>query len=346
MGANASVFGALPDGSHVWRASLANESGVSADILTLGATIHSIKAPDRLGRVSDVILGKKDVDGYLDSRACSAAVIGRVANRIKGHRFPRHGKVIMLDANERKNTLHGGSGNYARRNFALVEADSSHAVLALRDHGEGGFPGEVDIQVTYSLNDDNELMVEYLALPTEDTPINITNHAYFNLAGHSAGRIDRHELYINANFYTPADREDIPTGEILRVKDTPFDFTRARPLGEAMDELAEYGDKHGGYDHNFVLNGSGWRVAAAAHDPKSGRYLEVFTDLPGLQLYTANFIEEGTPGKGKAIYGKHSGFCLETQYFPDSVHQPHFPDCVVWAGEIFETATAFRFSVK
>ena len=338
-------FGSTPQGEPVWLATL-NAGNVSVEVMTFGATIHRILAPDREGKTADVILGKDDMEGYASRGASSAAVIGRVANRIKNHSFTLNGKRFTLDANQHNNTLHGGSGNYARRNFAIVSVEDKLVRLAARDRGEAGFPGEVAVEVCYKLADDGTLSIEYCAVPTVDTPINLTNHVYFNLAGQGSGPVYGHTMMINADFYTPSDANNIPTGEILATRKTPLDFTKPRNLGEAMDALKLWGDKFNGFDHNLVLNGAGYRKVAEAYDAGSGRSMEVFTDLPGVQLYTANFVREGSIGKDGAKYQQHAGFCLETQYFPDSVHRPHFPKAVAYANQIFKTSTAYRFYVK
>jgi aldose 1-epimerase len=342
----AELFGAMPDGGEVRLIKLSDPAGgLTAEILTLGAVIHRLSVPGRGGKLADVVLGAPDLGGYLSAGFPAAAVIGRVANRIKGAAFTLGGREYRLTANERANTLHSGAGNYAARNFELAEAGGSMARLTLRDGGEGGFPGIVDVEVTYSLAD-GALEISYRAKPLEDTPINITNHVYFNLSGHASGAACRQELSVNADYYTPADGEDIPLGDLRGVEGTPFDLRRPRALGEAMDDLADWGDKHNGFDHNFVLNGQGQRLAARACDPGSGRIMEVYTDLPGMQLYAGNFIAGGTGGKDGASYGPHHGFCLETQHFPNAVNQPGFPNCVVKAGEVFSSETVFRFSVR
>ena len=337
-------FGTTAGGEPVWLAEL-NAGCISVEIITYGATIHRILAPDRRGDMADVILGKDDLAGYAARGAPSAAFIGRVANRIKNHAFAMNGKKHVLEANEGSTTLHSAGGNYAAKNFAVIEAGDAKLRLAARDLGEAGFPGEVSVEVLYTVDDD-ALTVEYCAIPTADTPINFTNHAYFNLAGQDGGPVYGHTLTIDANFYTPSDKHDIPTGEILKTAKTPFDFTKPRNLGEAMKELEYSGDRHNGFDHNYVLNGDGWRKVAQASDESSGRILEIFTDLPGVQLYTANNIKEGTKGKGGATYQRHSGLCLETQFFPDSIHKPHFPGGIAMAYELFSTATAYRFKAK
>ena len=337
-------FGKTPNGDPVWMAEL-NGGGVTVEVISFGATVHRILAPDRSGKKADVVLGRDDMDGYASRGAPSAAVIGRVANRIKNG-FSLNGKKYVLDANDQNITLHGGRGNYARRNFAVVEATDSLVRLATRDHGEAGFPGEVSVEVCYTLSDDGTLLLNYTAIPTMDTPINLTNHIYFNLAGQDSGPVYGQTLKINADFITQSDAQNIPTGEVLKVKKTPFDFTKPRNLGDAIKEVIASGNIHNGFDINYVLNGEGWRKIAEAYDEASGRALEAYTDLPGVQLYTANFIREGTKGKGGATYQCHAGFCLETQFFPDTIHKPHFPGGIAYAGEAFSTATAYKFFVK
>lgn len=292
-------FGVTGAGEPVWLARLAS-GPITVEILSYGATIHKILAPDRRGNYADVVLGKDDAAGYAAPGAASGAVIGRVANRIKNHSFKLNGRRHILDANENRNTLHGGSGNYAHMNFVVIEASGARVRLAARDRGDGGFPGEVTVEVCYTLSGDGTLLIEYAAVPTMDTPINLTNHVYFNLAGQGSGPADGHTLQLNAGFYTPSDAEDIPTGEIFSVKKTPFDFTKPRNLGLAMEALAASGDRHNGFDHNFVLDGEGWRKIATAADETSGRRLEAYTDLPGVQLYTANFLKDGARGKDGA----------------------------------------------
>ena len=336
-------FGVTGGGDPIWLAELA-AGDISVEVISYGATIHRVLAPDRDGNVADVVLGKDTAEGYMAPGAPSGAIIGRVANRIKNHAFRLNGRRYILETNEKRNTLHSGSGNYANRNFAVIDASGRHVRLAVRDRGEAGFPGEVAVEVCYTLDGDGTLSIEYSAIPTDDTPINLTNHVYFNLAGQDSGPVYGHTLTIGADFYTPADSANIPTGEILRIKDTPLNFSKPRKLGSAMIELANSGDKRNGFDHNFVLNGEGFRKVAEAADEESGRALEVFTDLPGVQLYTANFLRDGTAGKDGAKYGQHSGFCLETQFFPDTIHKPHFPGGIAYEGEIFSTATAYRFS--
>ena len=334
-------FGTLESGETVWLATIENTRGLKAEIITFGGIMRSIFL-SHAGESADVILGKETLEDYVNDGSSSAAVIGRVANRIGGASFSLHGHKYNLEANSQGNCLHGGSGNYAGRNFTITDLSSDSVKLALFDKGEGGFPGEVDVTVRYFVTEENELMIRYYAVASEDTPINLTNHVYFNLAGHASGSIYDQELMINADFYTPADHTVLPTGEIRSVAGTPLDFREYRLFGKAIKELEESGSDLGGFDHNFVLNGSGFRKVAAAHEPQSGRFMETYTDLPGVQLYTAN-RQPGNKGKGGAVYNNHGGFCLETQFFPDSINKPHFPSSLLKKDTVFSSCTAYRF---
>jgi aldose 1-epimerase len=292
------------------------------------------------------LLGAPDVRTYLKKGAPSASVIGRVANRISKSKFSLDGKNYTLDTNENENTLHSGSGNYALKNFTLLYANESSAQFVLKDFGEGGFPGEVNMSVTYTIKENNILEIHYQAISSCDTPINLTNHAYFNLNGHASGPVYKQKLQIMADFYTITNKQDIPSGEICKVEKTPFDLRKSHTLGLALADLATFGDWHNGFDHNFVFHEKGIKKAAIFYDPESGRKMEVFTDLPGMQLYCGNFIPKGFKGKDGASYGPHSGICLETQYFPDSVNIAHFPNCITKANTVFSTKTSFHFGIK
>jgi len=335
-------FGKLKNGETVWLATIENSKGMKAKIITYGGIMHSILIKDEADGYVDVILGKETLDDYLTDGSSSAAVIGRFANRIGGAAFTLGGKKYELLANDRGNCLHGGGGMYAMRNFTVAGISASSVKLALFDGGEGGFPGEVDLTVRYTVTEDDEVQICYHAVASEDTPINLTNHVYFNLAGQGSGAIYDQELFIDADFYTPADETVLPTGEILSVGGTALDFRRFRPFGKAMEEQKATGCVLGGFDHNFVLNGVGYRKIAVARDPKSGRFMETYTDLPGVQLYTANHLGQKI-GKGRASYCDHAGFCLETQFFPDSINKPHFPSALLKKDTVFATCTAYRF---
>lgn len=339
------LFGTMPDGEPVYLCRLDNRRGTRAEILSLGGIIRGIWTVDRNGNTADVVLGQDNLRAYLENPSCSGAVIGRVANRISGGRFTLSGREYRLEQNDRGNCLHSGSGNYAARNFKVEESGEDEVVLSLRDAGKGGFPGEAAVTVRYQLTEDHTLRVAYRADVSGATPVNLTNHCYFNLGGHGRPETGDHTVMIRADYYTAADENCIPTGEILRVEGTPLDLRQARPLGEAIEELSGSRWDYGGFDHNYVIAGRGFRLAAAAWDPGSGRKLEVYTDAPGMQFYTANHLNGVSKNKEGASYPKHCAYCFETQNFPDAVNIGHFPNPIVMEGGSMVTLTEFRFSV-
>jgi aldose 1-epimerase len=330
---------------------LTNAHGLIAKVTDYGATLVEFQALDKQGQLADVTAGFDDVRGYQGKdNPYFGATIGRVANRIAGAAFTLGGEVYRLAANDPPNHLHGG----ARRSLdkvpwqaSIEEGSGAPAVrFSYRSpHLEEGYPGNLDLAVTYTLTDDNELRLEYRATTDLATPVNLTNHAYWNLAGHDAGSILDHELTLRADRFTPTDATLIPTGEIAPVRDTPFDFTHPRRIGERIAELAA--PPWGGYDHNFVLDmgDGGLRLAARLWEPISGRILEVHTTEPGLQLYTGNFLS-GLPGKGGARYRRHGLLCLEAQHFPDSLHYPVFPSIVLRPGEEYRQTTVYRLDIR
>lgn len=342
---NPELFGTMPNGDKVWRITIGNSNGMKAKIITYGGIIQSILLEKDDGQYVDVILGKDTLDVYLADGSSSAAIIGRFANRIGNASFELNGKTYELYANDRGNCLHGGTGGYGPRDFILAGVSDNSVKLALFDNGEGGFPGEVNLTVRYTVTDDNALVIDYTAVSSEDTPINLTNHVYFNLAGQESGSIYDQEISIDADFYTPCDDTVLPTGEVAYVGGTPLDLREFKTFGEAIKDLEDSGCILGGFDHNFVLNKKGYRRISVARDPKSKRYMETYTDLPGVQLYTANGLNN-RPGKDGATYTKHGGFCLETQFFPDSINKGHFPGGILKKGEIFSSRTAYKFKVE
>lgn len=328
-------FGKTPEGMVVRLFTLRNAKGMSAKVMTYGAIITELQAPDRNGVLTNVVLSADTLDQYLKGFAGPAAVIGRVANRIAKARFTLDGVEYKLAANNGPNHIHGGRKGFAHVVWQanVVPASQREAAVQftyLSKDGEEGYPGNLTVKVTYTLTDDNELRIDYEATTDEATPINLTNHAYFNLAG--SGNVLDHELWLAADRYTPADDQLIPTGEIASVKGTPLDFSAPTPIGARIEQLKP---KPNGYDHNFVLNSDGKSLvlAARARDPRSGRVMEVRTTEPGVQLYTGNHL-------------KHGGFCLETQHYPDSVNHPHFPSTILRPGQAFKSTTAFAFSTK
>ena len=340
--------GTMPSGAAVYEIGLANGKGMSVNILTYGAIIKDIFVPDKDGNIGNVVLGQDTFEDVREKAFCNAMLVGRVANRIKGASFEIDGNVYHLQANEFANTLHSGDANYAKRNFEIAEEDGKSVTLTLDDPEEtaGGFPGNAKLSVTYTVTDDCTLLIAYDFICDKDTPVNLTNHAYFNLRGHGAGDIGDQLVWINADTFTPADAASIPTGEIIPVEGTPMDFTIMKPIGQDIN--ADYDQlKFGnGYDHNYVLNG--WdgklNLVAKAKDPVSGRKLKVYTDLPGMQFYTGNSLKEShAPGKGGARYLFRTGYCFETQFYPDSVNHPEWPRPVFGPGEEYHHFTVYKF---
>lgn len=343
------VFGKLDSGEEVRLFHLENDEGLEIDIIEYGAIIHRLVVPDRKGERADVVMGQDTLEDYIKKPGFYAAVIGRCANRIANAVFSIDGKEYVLEKNNGSNNLHSGSGNYADKLFRGKLFDSEDKVgvtLYYKDFGRGGFPGTVDVWVTYTLTSEGCLEIRYKAIPDSDTVINLTNHAYFNLSGHDSGSVENHLLQIEADFYLPNDNMALPTGEVFSVKGTDMDFNFPRPIGDGFRSAEVQLAQFGGYDHNYCLRGRGYRKVAELYDPVSGRGMEVYTDLPGMQLYTTNTAMKNSTGKDGAIYQKHGALCLETQHFPNSVNMSHFPSPIYRAGETYESVTAFKFFAK
>jgi aldose 1-epimerase len=327
-------FGKTQDGSQVKLITLRNSKGMSAEIITYGAIIKELRAPDRNGNFANVVLTTDSLSKFQRSFGGAAAVIGRVANRIAGAQFELEGTTYKLTANEKKNSIHGGRKGFAQSVWAvqdapMKEAESSVKLTCLSKDGEEGFPGNLKTSVTYSLTDNNEFRIDYEAETDKPTIVNLTNHAYFNLAG--GGSALDHILWIPSESYTATDAELIPTGEILPLKGTPMDFNEPTRIGDRIEQLKP---KLNGYDHNYVLGaGKTMKMAARLSEPKSGRVMEVRTTQPGVQLYTGNHLG-------------HTAVCLETQHYPDAIHHQNFPSIVVRSGEPLKETTLFTFLVK
>ncbi|XP_076022708.1 galactose mutarotase [Genypterus blacodes] len=317
-------------------------SQVRVEVLTLGAIIRSVHSRGKDGQMEDVVLGYDELEGYVSDQRYLGALVGRVANRIsKGH-FIVEGKEYQLDINNGPNALHGGLRGFNKAIWrAVAVEDGVHLSLTSPD-GDQGYPGEVQVSVSYTLKGET-LTVEYRASSTKTTPINLTNHSYFNLAGQAAADIYDHEVFISAQTYLPVDDTSIPTGEISTVEGTPFDLSKPVLMGPRLKELPGPG-----FDHNFCLMSprDAWkeRHAARVCHPASGRVLEVSTSQPGVQFYTANFLDGSVTGKGGARYKKHCSFCLETQNWPDAVNQPSFPNCLLHPGEEHHQVTRYTFT--
>jgi aldose 1-epimerase len=342
---SAQPFGRTEDGTAVDRYLLTN-AGVEVVVMTYGGILVSLKVPDRHGEFADVVLGFDTLDEYLASPKYFGVIAGRYANRIARGRFALDGVSFCLGQNRGQNHLHGGFKGFDTvvwqaseiREDGMVGVELSY----LSKDGEEGYPGNLQATVAYVLMED-ALYIDYRAITDKTTIVNLTNHAYFNLAG--TGDVLGHELTIDAQHFTPVDPTLIPSGELRSVKDTAFDFTRARLIGEGIRISDDQLTLAQGYDHNFVLekrNGP-WSRAAKLYEPASGRELEIFTTQPGLQFYSGNYIE-GIQGKGGAVYPKHAGCCLETQHFPDSPNHPSFPTTTLRPGEQYREQTILRFS--
>lgn len=337
-------FGSTSAGLETTLYTLENQNGMRISVADYGATLVNVLVPDQEGRLTDVVLGYDNVSGYEAGDKFFGAIVGRVANRIGGASFKLNGKTYKLAANDNGNNLHSGMDFYSKRMWTVLEYGKDHIVLSLDSpDGDQGYPGKVTIRVSYTLTDDNEIKIHYHAVPEEDTLINMTNHSYFNLSGQDTGTVLNQEVWINADAYTEADAESIPTGEIVSVEGTPMDFRQKKTLGKDVDADYQALRFGGGYDHNWVLNGSGSRKAAEMSSADTGITMEVYTDLPGMQMYCGNFLE-GDRGKGGASYEKRSAVCFETQYFPDAVHKDHFAGPVVKAGQVYDTETVYKFS--
>ena len=338
------TFGKLPDGSAADLYTLRNANGLLAKITNYGTIVTELHVPARNGTIGDVVLGFDNLAQYLKGHPYFGCTVGRVANRIAQGRFTLEGKTYSLAVNNGPNHLHGGLKGFDKVLWtAEPQKDASVRFTYASRDGEESYPGAVAVAVTMTLTDANELRIDYSATTDKPTPVNLTNHSYFNLAG--TGDILGHELQLAADRYTVSDATLIPTGEIKPVKGTPLDFTAARPIGSRFSELK--GDPVG-YDDNYVLNGGGKSLAFAARvsEPKTGRVMEVHTTQPGVQLYTGNFLDGSLKGKRGVVYARHTGFCLETQHYPDSVNHPDFPSVILRPGQTYRQATVFRFSAK
>ena len=341
-----SSFGKLPDGTAIELLTLTNSKGMQAQIMTYGATVVSLTAPDKSGKYADVVQGMENLEGYLAGVPYFGAIVGRYGNRIGHAQFQLDGKTYNLPKNDGDNTLHGGVVGFDKKVWTAKTGDGNVEFTVVSDDGDQGFPGKLTAHVTYTLTDNDELKIEYVATTDKPTVVNLTNHTYFNLAGQGEGNILDHQVTLLADRFTPVDAGLIPTGELKPVAGTPFDFTKATAIGARInqqDEQLTYGK---GYDHNWVLNGSGMKKAAEVYEPKSGRVMEVMTEEPGLQFYTGNFLDGKIKGKGGRVYGHRAAFCMETQHFPDSPNKPAFPTTELKPGQTYKTSTVYKFSAR
>lgn len=338
-------FGRTRSGGEATLYTLQNQNGMVMEVTDLGATLVTLLVPDKYGTPVDVVLGHEDAAGYEGAMGTFfGATVGRNANRIGGAAFALNGKTYRLDKNDGESNLHSGLDFYHTRLWRRKRVGENSITFSLHSpDGDQGYPGAVEIEVTYSLTEDNAVRIDYCAAPQADTILNLTNHSYFNLNGHASGPITKHRLWVNADAFTRADAQSIPTGEITPVEGTPMDFRVKKEVGRDIDSAYEAVVFGKGYDHNWCLNHSGQlsRVAELTGDA-SGLSMEVYTDLPGMQIYSGNFLAE-EPGKHGVVYRCRQGICFETQYYPDAVNHGNFPSPVCKAGQVYRTTTVYRF---
>jgi aldose 1-epimerase len=342
-------FGKLKNGVSVDIYKLTNINQMEVEIMSYGGTVVSIKVPDRNGKMNDIVLGYYQLEGYLTNSPYFGCIIGRYGNRIAYGKFTldKHEYILAQNDGPNPNHLHGGLLGFDKVvwNAEIIKGEALQFSYLSKD-GDQGYPGNLKVNVTYSLTDDNGLKIEYLAETDKTTAINLTNHSYFNLCG--SGSILEHEIMINADYFTPVNDKLIPTGEIRLVKGTPMDFLKPMKIGARIDQADQQLQYAGGYDHNWVLNKDKNKltVVAKVFEPVSGRVLEVYTTEPGMQFYTGNFLNGTITGKNNIVYHKRHGFCLETQHYPDSPNQPDFPSTLLKPGEKYNSTTVYKFGVK
>lgn len=341
------IFGKLPDGTQAHLYTLQNTSGMQVIFSDMGGIITNIILQKRTGESIDVVLGHSSFEGYLDDSMFLGALIGRNSNRISGAKIKIAGQVYMLEQNNGEHNLHGGSKGFANRMFDVTVLPTPNGTAAQLKatipHLEDGFPGNLDVTISYSLTDDNTFEITYQAIGDRETVINLTNHSYFNLDGHQSGSISAHTLSMNTPFYTPNNAACMPTGEVLDVSGTVFDFTNATTFSAALKAADSQINQFGGIDHNFMLSGSGMRKVAVAQGASSGVRMEISTTLPAVQVYTANSIPQGQRGKDNATYLPHQGFCFETQLVPNAAEMPWMRSPLYKSGQQYCESTAFHF---
>jgi len=344
-----SSYGSLPNGTEVHAFTLVNESGVAARVITLGATLVELLTPDRAGQLADITLGYDTLEGWLrPGNPYMGCIVGRYANRLARGRFTLDGRKYALAVNNGPNALHGGLKGFDKAVWKAEPVPTGQGAAVRFTHtspdGDEGYPGTLQVEVIYTLTEANELRLDYTARSDKATVLNLTNHTYWNLG--NTGTVRDHVLTLNAARITAVNETSIPTGEFIEVAGTPWDFTHPTPIGKRIDEV---GSDPTGYDHNYVIKEGGAAdpvFTARVEDPGSGRVMEVLTTEPGVQFYTGNYLDGSEPGKAGRTYGRHSGFCLETQHFPDSPNHPDFPSTVLRPGQTYRQTTIHRFSIE
>jgi aldose 1-epimerase len=341
-----SQFGKTPDGTPVDVYTI-KDGSMEARIISFGGIVTSLKVPDKSGKVADVVLGFDTLDGYLDNKPYFGAIIGRYGNRIANGKFTLDGKTYSIPQNDGTNALHGGTRGFNKVVWKGKEIPHGVELTYTSPDGDQGFPGNLHTTVRYTLTG-KDLKIEYSATTDKDTVLNLTNHSYFNLEGQGNGDILKHELKINASRYTPVDSRLIPTGQLAPVEGTPFDFRKLTVIGSRINDDNEQLKLGHGYDHNFVLDSGGGKLAEAAevYESSTGRVMQVWTDQPGVQFYTGNFLDGSITGKGGKVYQHRYALCLETQHFPDSPNHPSFPSTELKPGQRYHTVTIYRFSSR
>ncbi|SMO39782.1 aldose epimerase family protein [Gracilimonas mengyeensis] len=340
---NQESFGTLEDGREAHLYTLKNSKGMEVKVTNYGGTVTSIVVPDAEGNMDNVILGYDDVAGYEADNPFFGATIGRYGNRIAEGKFELNGEEYQLNINDGENHLHGGEKGFFKVLWNTEEVtDNSLTISYLSEDGEQGYPGNLEVSVTFTVTEDNGLNIDYTATTDKATPVNLTNHSYFNLSGDPETRILDHMLTIDADHYTPVNEQLIPTGEIAPVEGTAFDFTEPHEIGARIDQI------EGGYDHNYVLDrsGEGMENIATLYDPETGRQMDVITTEPGIQFYSGNFLDGSLQAPDGTPFIQYSALCLETQHYPDSPNQPDFPSTILEPGETYQTQTTYRFSVR
>ena len=346
------LFGKLPTSESVYLYTLSNQTGMKVEIINYGAIVVSITAPDKNGKLEDVVLGFDNLEDYLNDNSFIGTIVGRFGNRIYNGKMILEGKEYQLTINDGENHLHGGPKGFHKVlwNAVSIENESAQA-LKLSYHsrdGEEGYPGNLNIEVTYTLTNNNELRIDYLATTDKPTVVNPTSHTYFSLSGSPVNSILNEELQLYADNITPVNKTLIPTGELMKVENTPFDFRKPHKIGERIDEKNEQLEFGKGYDHNWVLNNYNGSVRKVGElfEPTSGRLMEIYTDQPGIQFYSGNFMNGTLKGKKGIIYNYRSALCLEAQHFPNSPNQPNFPSVKLNAGVKYKQQTIYRFTFK
>lgn len=344
MSVTTTPFGTTKNGEAVTKYTITNGNNMSISVIDFGACLTNVMVPDKKGELADVVLGYDDVAGYEANGVFFGSFIGRNSNRIGGSRFELNGVTYEVEKNEGENNLHGGTPGYHKVMYKAETTDNSVSLSRLSPDMEQGFPGNMEVKVTYTLTEDNEVKIQYQAKSDKDTICNLTNHSYFNLAGHNSGTIEKHEVCLKASGISEVSDDLIPTGVTIDVTDTPMDFRVKKVTGQDIDKDYPALKQGAGYDHNYCLDKEDgvYDKIGEVTDSESGRTMEIYTDLPGVQFYSGNYIDN-VAGKEGAVYGKRAGFCFETQFFPNCMNIPEFKNCVLKAGEEFNSTTTYKF---